>query len=112
MTGRPPPRRRPERRPLGHPGLVPDRGPRGKVHCIDLVERVTDYLDGAVDERERARIDAHLDGCADCARVFAQWRLTIGLVGRVGEEVVDELDPATRDVLLAAFRDQPPPAAT
>lgn len=102
------PGNRPERRPLGHPGLVPDRPRRRKIDCVDFVERVTDYLDEAVGADERARIDQHLEACADCARVLAQWRRTVALVGHLGEQVVDEVDPATRDQLLAAFRAEPP----
>lgn len=108
MTPTPPPRGRRERRPLGHPGLVPDR-PRGrKVDCVDLVERLTDYLDDALDDDERRRIDRHLADCEDCGRVLHQWRTVIALSGRLGQEVLDQVQPATRDQLLAAFRAQPP----
>jgi len=107
VSGRP---GRPERRPIGHPGLVPERALRRKVDCIDFVERVTDYLDDALDDETRVRIDAHLEDCADCARVLAQWQTVIALSGRLGEEVVDEVEPATREQLLAAFRNEPPPA--
>lgn len=108
MTPRPTPAGRPERRPLGHPGLVPERPRRRKVDCIDVVERVTDYLDDALDADERRRIDQHLAECPDCARVLAQWRTVIALSGRLGGEAVDKVDPATRAELLAAFRDEPP----
>lgn len=109
MTPRPTPAGRPERRPLGHPGLVPERPRRRKVDCVDVVEAVTDYLDGALDDHERERIDQHLADCPDCARVLAQWRAVVALSGRLGDEVVDQVDPATRDRLLAAFRDPPTP---
>jgi len=108
VSGRPTPAGRPERRPLGHPGLVPDRPRRGKVDCIDFVERVTAYLDEAVDPDERARLDQHLEACVDCARVLDQWRTVIALAGRLGEAAVDTIDPATRDRLQAAFREEPP----
>ena len=108
MTGRPTPQGRPERRPLGHPGLVPDGPRQRKVDCIDFVERVTGYLDDAVDEDERRRIDQHLETCDDCARVLDQWRTVIALSGRLGDEVVDEVDGPTREQLLAAFRAEPP----
>lgn len=104
------PGNRPERRPLGHPGLAPERAHRGKVDCIDFVERVTDYLDDAVGPDERERIDEHLEACADCARVLAQWRSVIALSGRLGDDAVAAVDPATRDRLLTAFRTKPPTA--
>lgn len=102
------PGNRPERRPLGHPGLAPERAHRGKVDCIDFVERVTDYLDDAVGPDERGRIDQHLEACADCARVLAQWRSVIALSGRLGAEAVDEIAPSTREQLLTAFRAERP----
>lgn len=108
MTPGPGPAGRPERRPLGHPGLVPERARRRKVDCVDVVERVTDYLDDVLDDHERARIHQHLDGCPDCARVLAQWRTVIALAGRLGDEAVDQVDPTTREQLLAAFRADPP----
>ena len=86
---------------------MPERPRRRKVDCVDVVERVTDYLDDALDDHERERIDQHLDECPDCARVLAQWRTVIALSGRLGEEAVDEVDPATREQLLAAFRADP-----
>jgi Putative zinc-finger len=107
VSGRPSPGNRPDRRPLGHPGLVPDRPRRGKVDCIDLVEEVTAYLDDAVPATERERIDRHLETCADCTRVLAQWRTVIALSGHLGAEAVAEIDPATREQLLAAFRTEP-----
>jgi len=87
---------------------VPERARRRKVDCVDVVERVTDYLDDVLDDHERARIHRHLDGCPDCARVLAQWRTVIALAGRLGDEAVDQVDPTTREQLLAAFRADPP----
>ena len=103
------PGNRPERRPLGHPGLAPERAHRGKVGGIDFVERVTDYLDDAVGPDERERIDEHLEACADCARVLAQWQTVIELAGHLGAEAVNQIAPSTREQLLAAFRAEPPP---
>jgi len=78
------------------------------MRCQDFVEQVTDYLEGAVTEDDRTRIEEHLAACGDCDRVLAQWREVIRLTGRLGEDQVDGLEPATRDELLAAFRARPP----
>jgi anti-sigma factor RsiW len=53
------------------------------VVCRDLVEQLTQLLDGALPERTRRRVDAHLEGCADCTRAVAQWRDVVTLVGRL-----------------------------
>jgi anti-sigma factor RsiW len=70
--------------------------------CIELVELVSDYLEGALDRRTRRRFEAHIAGCEHCTAYLEQMRETIRLTGRLRE---DSLDPHVRDELLAAFRD-------
>lgn len=41
---------------------------------------MADYLEGDLDLTKRALLDAHLDGCSDCSREFAEMRGTIGLL--------------------------------
>jgi anti-sigma factor RsiW len=72
--------------------------------CIDFVEIVTDYLEGALPVPERERFERHFDACPHCARYLAQLRETIALAGRLTVEDVDALEPGARDELLAAFR--------
>jgi anti-sigma factor RsiW len=80
------------------PQPVPD------LPCNVFVELVTDYLEGALDDADRAWVDAHLAICVGCQTVLAQWRTTIALTGRLREEQVDEVDPETRRALLETFR--------
>jgi len=80
------------------------------VACKDFVEEITSYLDDALPVDRLRSIDAHLEVCADCARALAQWRRVIALTGRLDEDEVDRLDPATRAELLAAFQARPPAA--
>jgi hypothetical protein len=35
-------------------------------------DRLSEYLDGDLDERERAALEAHLEGCAECAAVLEE----------------------------------------
>lgn len=72
--------------------------------CDELVEMVTDYLEGALPGDERARIDRHLTICEGCRTVLAQWHEVIRLTGRLAEADVDRADPHTRDRLMATFR--------
>ena len=74
--------------------------------CRDLVELVSDYLEDALDREQRARFDRHLAACDGCAAYLEQMRTTIAIAGRLRE---DDLDPAVRDRLLAAFRGHPGP---
>ncbi|HEY3023261.1 MAG TPA: anti-sigma factor [Actinomycetota bacterium] len=69
--------------------------------CREMVELMNDYLEGALDEGERARFEAHLSSCDPCTTYLAQVRETIRLASRVTEESVP-LD--VRDQLLDAFR--------
>ena len=78
---------------------MPDAPP---LTCRELVELVTDYLEDALPEPDRARFDAHISGCDGCTTYLAQMRRTIALTGRLGE---DDLSPAARDDLLSLFRD-------
>jgi anti-sigma factor RsiW len=72
------------------------------MDCNELVELVTAYLDGSLDLEERARFDVHLLECDGCENYLQQFRSTIATVGKVP---FDELDPAFRNRLIAAFRD-------
>ena len=72
-----------------------------ELSCAELVELVTDYLEGRLGAAERARFDAHLDSCPGCVAHVEQARATVRLAGRLREE---DLTPAARASLLAAFR--------
>jgi anti-sigma factor RsiW len=72
------------------------------VHCNEIVELVTAYLDGALKRRDRKAFERHLEKCADCTNYVEQMRITIETVGRVNG---DGLPQPVRDDLVAAFRD-------
>lgn len=70
--------------------------------CMELVELVTDYLEGSMPADERARFDEHISGCEGCTRYLEQFRITIRLTGMLTEE---QIAPDARAALLDAFRD-------
>jgi anti-sigma factor RsiW len=47
------------------------------LSCRRLVELVTEYLDGALPGDQARRFEAHVHGCADCARYVDQLELTV-----------------------------------
>jgi anti-sigma factor RsiW len=49
------------------------------VTCQELVELVTDYFDGALDEAQRDQFEAHLNVCPGCDRYVEQMRVTLRL---------------------------------
>jgi anti-sigma factor RsiW len=77
------------------------------ISCIDLVELVTEYLEGAPDDDRRTAIDAHLQICPHCAEYVEQMRLTARALGHVPLQPALDLPQTTREQLLAAFRAEP-----
>jgi anti-sigma factor RsiW len=73
-----------------------------EMGCNQLVELVTAYLEGAMDVETRARFDMHMLECPPCDDYVEQFRTTIDTLRRMSD---DDLDPAFRARLLAAFRD-------
>jgi len=69
--------------------------------CQEVVELVTDYLDGALEPDEHARVERHLAGCTKCDAYLDQIRTTIRLVGRVDAA---SLSAETQRGLVEAFR--------
>ena len=75
--------------------------PEPRLTCREIVELLTDYLEGALAEPAAARVAAHLATCPDCTAYVAQMRTTIGLLGRLRE---DDVPPPVLDELVEAFR--------
>jgi anti-sigma factor RsiW len=73
-----------------------------ELSCQELVELVTDYLEGALPPADHVRFEAHLADCEGCANYLLQLRTTVAAVGALREE---HLDPEARDALLGLFRD-------
>ncbi len=70
--------------------------------CKEMVEIVTDYLEGALSPEDRVRFEQHLALCDGCTYYVEQMRETIRLSGKVTE---DQIPVAERGRLLEAFRD-------
>jgi anti-sigma factor RsiW len=73
-----------------------------RLSCQELVELVTDYLEGALPAEQTARFDAHLEPCRGCTAYVEQMRATIELVGRLTPE---DVSPEAEAALLGIFRD-------
>ncbi len=74
---------------------------RRALVCRHAVSLMTDYLDGALDQRARARLEAHLADCPHCREYLAQIRATIAAAGHVEP---DDLSPEALDDLVALYR--------
>jgi anti-sigma factor RsiW len=69
--------------------------------CQELVEVLTEYLDGTLGTHDRARLQAHLAVCDDCQAYLEQFKTTIALTEGSDWQ---ELTPELRNNLLRAFR--------
>ncbi|HEX5949556.1 MAG TPA: zf-HC2 domain-containing protein [Actinomycetota bacterium] len=69
--------------------------------CHEVVELVTDYLEGALPPEVRGRVEEHLALCDGCSTYLEQMRETIRLTGLIREEQIPEEE---KQRLLEAFR--------
>ena len=73
------------------------------VRCVEFVELVTDWSEGALDENIRAEVEEHINICPPCAEYVEQMRMAVRLLRGVEQEA----PPApARAALLAAFRER------
>jgi anti-sigma factor RsiW len=75
------------------------------LNCDEVVELVTDYLDGALDAETARRVADHLTGCDGCTIYVDQIRETVATLGSAPRDV--EMTDEARNALLAAFREPP-----
>jgi anti-sigma factor RsiW len=71
------------------------------LSCQELVELVTDYLEGALDVWARRAFETHLAGCPHCPEYVRQLEETIRLTGTI---TLDDLSPEAEERLIEAFR--------
>lgn len=71
------------------------------VSCRELVELVTDYLEGALAPGDLRRFEEHIARCDGCTEYLHQFRQTIRAVGAITPE---GLAPEAEAELLAVFR--------
>ena len=73
------------------------------ISCREVVEVITDYLEGKLTPEDAAILEAHLAICDGCQWYLDQIRITIDTVGRIEDE---EVPAELRDTVLAAFRNR------
>lgn len=74
---------------------------RQKLACKEVVELVTDYLEGVLLPEQRAQLEEHLADCPGCRNYIEQVRLTISMLHNLAQEPVF---PETKEELLLLFR--------
>ncbi len=74
---------------------------RKALVCREVVELLTDYLEGALSPRDHERLEGHLAACPPCTAYLAQIRSTISLAGHVAP---DDLSAEALDDLIEVYR--------
>ena len=72
------------------------------LSCRELVQLLTEYLDGSMPADQRLDFERHVAICPPCRAFLGQMRVLLRVGGRLTEE---SLSPEARENLLAAFRD-------
>ena len=70
--------------------------------CQELVELVTEYLEGSLPPEDRDRFEQHVILCDGCAFYLEQMRMTISVTGSLTEE---SITPEAQENLLRIFGD-------
>jgi anti-sigma factor RsiW len=73
-----------------------------ELSCQEIVELVTEYLEGTMDAGLRAAFEHHLTKCDGCSNYLEQIEATIRLSGTIRPEA---LSPQFQVGLIDAFRD-------
>jgi predicted anti-sigma-YlaC factor YlaD len=77
------------------------------VRCVEFVESVTDWMEGALVDDDRVFIEEHLAICPHCTEYVEQLRLSRAVLSEVGTLGPRETPPAeARAALLDALRTQ------
>jgi anti-sigma factor RsiW len=74
----------------------------GGISCREVVEIVTEYLDGALAPDVVAKLEVHLAACPPCQVYVEQIRQTAHVAAAAEAELEQHPD---RDALLATFRE-------
>jgi anti-sigma factor RsiW len=74
---------------------------RGELVCQEMVELITDYLEGTLTRSQRKRFEAHLAACEHCTEYLRQMRATIRFTGSLRAE---DLTPAMREDFTELYR--------
>jgi anti-sigma factor RsiW len=73
------------------------------LDCNQLVELVTDFVEGTLDPETERRVVDHLAECDGCSTYLDQMRATARALGDLPP---DRLPDSARAALLAAFRNR------
>jgi anti-sigma factor RsiW len=74
---------------------------RKELVCQEMVELITDYLEGTLSRSQRRRFEAHIAACENCTEYLQQMRATIRLTGSLRAE---DLTPSMHEEFTELYR--------
>jgi hypothetical protein len=75
------------------------------VRCVEFVESVTEWMEGALVDEQSVELEEHLAICSHCTEYVEQLRLATSVLRETeGAARHDAPPPAARAALLDAFR--------
>ncbi len=88
---------------------LPEAGDGASYPCRRLVEQITEYLDDALDEHERAVLEEHLQLCDGCRNYVEHVRVVIRASGRLADRSrLDEVDSGVMEIFREWSRTKRP----
>ena len=69
--------------------------------CKELVELVTEYMEGTLSPEDKERFEAHVATCSGCAAFLQQMKKTIQAIGNLED---NSLSPQAKENLLRLFQ--------
>ena len=88
-----------------------------QVRCVEFVDEITEWMDGALTDEERSLIEEHLSICPHCTRYLGHMRAAIATLrdahdaheahepGEMPVAMPIAMPNAMRSLLVAALRD-------
>ena len=77
--------------------------PPAEMTCLELVELVTTYLEGALPPQDRDRFEAHRQACSACRTHVSQMRFAVSTLRQLQPSADEDL-PAEQGQILELFR--------
>jgi anti-sigma factor RsiW len=71
------------------------------LHCLELFEKLSEYIDGELEAADRRAIEAHVAGCIACLACLQTLRQTVALCRTGTEHPVPDAFSRRLSLLLA-----------
>ncbi len=81
--------------------------PRNPSHCLQLFDKLSEYIDGEMEETERRELEAHIAHCAACCGCLQSLQRTIALCKQAGPQTVPAVFSAKLQTMIQHIRNAP-----